>query len=166
MTLIEQSEAVLCDAQFYLDRLSAEVYQRPIELLSGATIGQHSRHLIEFYQCLITQAPSGTVNYDLRQRNHLIEQNPTFASQVVDEIKHQISSLDPTTTLRFEGMNDAEKVATNVGRELIYNIEHTIHHLAIIKVGLKLEASELTLPESFGVAPSTLAYRKAILCAE
>jgi hypothetical protein len=38
MTLTEQRAAVLCDPQFYLDRLSAEVYQFFIELLSKAIL--------------------------------------------------------------------------------------------------------------------------------
>jgi hypothetical protein len=38
MTLIEQREAVLCEAQFHLGRPSDEVCQGPIELSSGSTL--------------------------------------------------------------------------------------------------------------------------------
>lgn len=166
MTLLEQSAAVLCDAQYYLDRLSPVVYTECIPLLSDVSIGQHTRHFIEFYQCLLAQAPTGAVNYDLRQRDYRIEQDPVFASQMIDEIKSALPTLKNDTPLSFAGMNGEEAIATNVGREVIYNIEHTIHHLAIIKVGLKLVAPALAIPSSFGVAPSTLAYRKQQLCAE
>lgn len=166
MTLPDQCRAVLCDAQFYLDQLDAVVYQQSIPLLSGSSIGQHSRHFIEFFQCLVAQSPLGYINYDLRLRDFKIEQNPLFASQVISDIKDALSHLDGALELRFEGLVDSGSVPSNIYRELIYNIEHTIHHLAIIKIGLKLIVPEMELPESFGVAPSTLAYRKESLCAK
>lgn len=166
MTLLEQCRAVLCDAQYYLDQVSPQVYQQQIPLLSNATIGQHSRHFIEFFQCLLAQYSSGTVNYDLRLRNLHLEQDPQFANELVDNIKTELSTLDAVQPLRLESLSGNDFVPTNIAREMIYNIEHTIHHLAIIKVGLKLVATDLALPESFGVAPSTLAYRKEQLCAK
>ena len=45
----------------------------------------------------------------------------------------------------------------------MYNLEHAIHHHALIKVGLKI-MTKIELPESFGVAPSTIQYRK--VCAQ
>ncbi|MEM9261807.1 MAG: hypothetical protein AAGA62_19350 [Bacteroidota bacterium] len=167
MTLLQQSEAVLCDAQYYLARLSAEEYQQGIPLLSQSTLGQHTRHYIEFYQCLIHQLPSGTVNYDLRLRDTRIEQDPKFAEAAIKRVKEQLIALPPVVSLTLAGTitDNTDGVATNLARELIYNIEHTIHHLAIIKIGLKLIRPDLGLPESFGIAPSTLAHRKEQLCA-
>jgi hypothetical protein len=43
--------------------------------------------------------------------------------------------------------------------EIAYNLEHTIHHMALIRVGLH-ELGDITLDDSYGVAPSTLKYRK------
>lgn len=166
MTLSEQCHAILCDAQSYLDQLSPRAYQEPIPLLSGSTVGQHSRHFIEFFQCLLVQVSSGTVNYDLRLRNLEIEQCPEYASKIIDSIKAQLPLLDPSATILFKGLGEGPFLPTNIARELVYNIEHTIHHLAIIKIGLKLVAADVSLPESFGVAPSTLAYRKEQLCAK
>lgn len=166
MTLSDQCHAVLCDAQHYLDQLDAATYQQGVPLLSGATIGQHSRHFIEFFQCLLAQAPLGYINYDLRLRDLNIEQDPAFASEVICDMKDALAKLDSSVELRFETSGGGEVVPTNIARELIYNIEHTTHHLAIIKIGLKLVAPEMSLPESFGVAPSTLAYRKKLLCAK
>jgi hypothetical protein len=41
----------------------------------------------------------------------------------------------------------------------MYNLEHLIHHEALIKVAIT-SMTEVAIPESFGVAPSTLQYRK------
>lgn len=54
-------------------------------------------------------------------------------------------------------------IPTSLERELMYNIEHTIHHLALIKVGLKLVYPDLDLPNHFGVAPSTIKFQQAQL---
>ncbi|MDX1476670.1 MAG: hypothetical protein R3301_03155 [Saprospiraceae bacterium] len=54
---------------------------------------------------------------------------------------------------------------SSLERELIYNIEHTIHHLAIIKIGLAIIAPDIPLPAHFGVAPSTVKYKQGI-CAQ
>jgi hypothetical protein len=52
---------------------------------------------------------------------------------------------------------------SNYYREVMYNLEHTIHHHALIKVGIE-HFTSLQLPESFGVAPSTMQYRET--CAQ
>jgi hypothetical protein len=54
---------------------------------------------------------------------------------------------------------------SNIERELMYNIEHTIHHLAIIKIGLNAVAPQIALSEHFGVAPSTIRHKQNI-CAQ
>jgi len=54
-------------------------------------------------------------------------------------------------------------VETNYYRELIYNLEHTIHHMALIKVGIN-EVSCIAVPEGFGIATSTIKFRRS--CAQ
>ena len=49
-----------------------------------------------------------------------------------------------------------------MARELHYNVEQCIHHLALIKVALKIIRPDIELSESFGVAPSTIQHRKKI----
>ena len=59
----------------------------------------------------------------------------------------------------LEGSNRQE-IETNIGRELAYNIEHAVHHMAILKIGLAIVAPEVKVPEGFGVAVSTLRYKR------
>jgi len=42
---------------------------------------------------------------------------------------------------------------------MMYNLEHIIHHQALIKVAIN-QLSDFVVSDSFGVAPSTLQYRK------
>lgn len=49
-------------------------------------------------------------------------------------------------------------IATNFYRELLYNIEHCIHHQAIIKIAM-LHMGKTQIPAHFGVAKSTMSER-------
>ena len=60
-------------------------------------------------------------------------------------------------------INNEDSFATSFTRELFYCDEHTIHHLALIRVGIN-EIGGYQLNESFGVAPSTIKYRQS--CAQ
>lgn len=154
------------DAGIYLRAIDAATYAKPIDLLFGSTIGQHTRHYIEFYQCMIAQGSAGdTINYDRRLRNKAIQRQPEAALQAMEAICEALLQGQETSTLAFEADFSQDgsaclRLESNFHREWIYNIEHTIHHLAIIKIGLKLEIPDLILPENFGVAPSTIRYKQ------
>jgi hypothetical protein len=51
-------------------------------------------------------------------------------------------------------------VETSAGRELVYNIEHAIHHIAMIKIAVINLLPHIKLPDNFGVAYSTIFYRE------
>ena len=53
----------------------------------------------------------------------------------------------------------AIKIDSNYYRELLYNLEHCIHHQALIKVAV-LKNENLKVDANFGVARSTIEYRK------
>jgi hypothetical protein len=161
---------VLNDLRHYLTVIEPVVYQAPLALLSGSTIGQHTRHIIEFYHCLIEQydSPGSIIDYAKRRRDHQIESAPDHALRSVDEIVSRLHDLDPGKTCFLDSTEHGQKnllVSSTIGRELIYNIEHTIHHLAIVKIALKATAPSIDLPEHFGVAPSTIQHRQE-LCAQ
>jgi hypothetical protein len=54
-------------------------------------------------------------------------------------------------------------IATNYLRELTYNIEHAVHHMAIMKIGIREVAGYINLPIDFGVAVSTIRYKDSEL---
>lgn len=153
--------------KIYLTAIEDSEYSRALDLFSNSSIGQHTRHVIEFFQCLIQQSDAGFVNYDNRKRNHRIEQETAYVCTLLDELCLQIKEKSPNQPLRLEVDFDAHirqenSVHTTFERELIYLIEHTIHHLAIIKIGLKVEFPGISLPADFGVAPSTIKFQNSI----
>jgi hypothetical protein len=134
-------------------------YNNPCEALSNATIGQHSRHIIELYQCLLTGYAEGKINYDDRKRNALYENDTTAAVAAIREIQQNLKQPDKQLKIFCGTDSSSVCIESNYYREVLYNLEHCIHHQALIKVAL-LTIKNLNIDEGFGVAPSTLQYRQ------
>ncbi len=164
MNLIEVVVSTLSQVKVYLRQLSPSEYTRSLDLLSGASIGQHTRHILEFYDCLISQKENGEINYDNRSRDYRMESEPVFAAAVIDKICQTLPTCELDQLLTLAHGYDLEneqlvQVQTTFARELLYNVEHAIHHLAMIKIGLKILSPGMQLPADFGVAPSTIRHK-------
>lgn len=134
-------------------------YAAPCLALSNATIGQHTRHIIELYQCLLVGYVTGEINYDNRKRNTLYENDITAAVDSIKEIQQQLRQPDKTVKIFCQDEHSSICIESNYYREVIYNLEHCIHHQALIKVAL-LSINDIKIADGFGVAPSTLQYRQ------
>jgi uncharacterized damage-inducible protein DinB len=162
-TPIEEVFIQLTDA---LDKLTDEEYTRPSKILFDATIGQHVRHIIELFLCLQNGYEEGTVNYEKRKRDYRIETDRDFAGSLLRSIFRKMGR--PNKNMLLEAEDYIENIETvtipsNYYREIAYNLEHTIHHMALIRVGIN-DVSALKLPDNFGVAFSTIKYR--LQCAQ
>lgn len=143
-----------------LEQLPAgSCYTNPCEALSNASIGQHTRHIIELYQCLLAGYAAGRVNYDERKRNLLYENDKTAAMTGIKEILQNLDQPDKQVLVCCEATDEAACIESNYYREVLYNLEHCIHHQALIKVAL-FEIKDMSVDASFGVAYSTLQYRQ------
>lgn len=157
--LISSIKNALNELSNLLKQISSEDYTALCYGLSNATIGEHTRHIIEMFQCLNTQYESKIVNYDLRKRDYLIQTNPDLAEKEIEVI---VANLEKgNINLHLQLIIDGEEllVESNYNRELLYNLEHCIHHQALIKVALILSKS-VEVDTNFGVARSTIEYRK------
>lgn len=163
-TLIDAALSLFADAKTYLCHISQTSYCQPLTKLSGSTVGQHTRHFIEFYQCLAEQmeGDENRLNYDLRRRDHRIETDARFALVVIETLEKQLPGLPWRLKMEVEHtdyrLGMSARIRSSAERELLYNIEHTIHHFALIKIGLSIVEPGLELPPHFGVAASTLQY--------
>jgi len=145
-----------------LSQLSPPQYSQPCSTLFNNTIGQHLRHIIELFQCLENGYESGVVNYEKRKRDVLIETDKELATQLLIDLHQVLNKPNKLLTLEAcydDHINEAIAIETNYYREIAYNLEHTIHHMALIRVGIT-EISTIQLPDDFGVASSTIKYRK------
>ena len=134
-------------------------YAAPCNALSNATIGQHTRHIIELYQCLLAGYVTGEVNYDNRKRDTALENEVSAAVDAVKEIQVNLEQPDKAVKIFCNDHDQAVSIESNYYREVLYNLEHCIHHQALIKVAL-LSLKDVQVAEDFGVASSTLQYRQ------
>jgi hypothetical protein len=145
-----------------LQQLSADEYAQPCRNLYSNTIGQHVRHIIELFQCLEKGYVDGLVNYEKRERDIIIENDKKLAEKLLHDIHAVLNKPNKELVLEacYDDMsNEQLSLATNYYREIAYNLEHTIHHMALIRTGIS-EVSNILVPEDFGVATSTIKYRK------
>lgn len=156
---------VLSQLADVLDQIPEEDFNKPSPALSHATIGQHLRHTLEFFVCLERGYENGIVNYDKRQHDKAIENDKFVALGTIRKVLDFVSQKPDNKRMILEVgyLPDSEEhvsVETNFMRELTYNIEHAVHHMAIMKIGIREVAPRTVIPQSFGVAVSTLRYRE------
>jgi uncharacterized damage-inducible protein DinB len=164
MILTQACSKILDQLADLLAQIREDDFAKPAETLSSSTIGQHLRHTLEFFSCLERGFNQGTINYDKRAHDKLIESDKFLAMAAIEKIKTFISNLTDKPLLLEVGY-DVDKdeyvtLATNATRELVYNIEHAVHHMAIMKIGVREIAPYITLSADFGIAASTVRYRE------
>ena len=163
--MIASSRILLDQLAEVLEKLSPQEYSLPLDILNGASIGAHVRHTLEFYLCLVNQCENGVVNYDLRERDQSLENLPVEALKCIAALKVNLEARKENFPLTLEMSYDqngdqSEAMPSSYFRELSYVIEHTVHHMALLKIGLGALESAIPVSPSFGVAVSTLRYRK------
>ena len=134
-------------------------YKQKIAFLGNASIGGHTRHIIELLKCATDGYNTGTVDYVNRVRDLAIETNKTFAMQQLCLMAEQIKQPDKQMNLVMECCEETtlNYVTTTYFREILYNAEHAIHHLALIRVALREMQLEI-VGDDFGMAYSTINY--------
>ncbi|WP_346236666.1 hypothetical protein ABDK00_014445 [Niabella insulamsoli] len=161
-SIAQAAVAALEKLKLAIKHLDKDLYGKSIPLLFDASIGKHARHIIEMYQCLLYAIKSHkAVDYDARLRDNQIETDSVFAATQIDFICKDLLQIESNANVDVccHGLS----TGSNYARELLYQIEHSIHHMAFIKVGLSTLDISVGDP-SFGVAPSTLTHQRT--CAQ
>ena len=153
------------------DQLHDEAFRQPLDILSKNSIGKHIRHIIEFYDLMMVGNTSGSVDYDKRSHDRVLEENRILAIEKMNALAQEISAISGdkaiTMTANYSLQKDAPvTINTTLFRELQYNIEHAVHHMAIIKIAMLNCFTEVNIPESFGIAYSTIKYQRDSECAQ
>ena len=143
-----------------ISKLNDVQYSQKIAHLGNASIGGHTRHIIELLLCATDGFSTGEVDYINRKRNMELENSRMIAQNSIQSILVKISKTDKKLELIIE---DGENVVnTTYYREIVYNTEHTIHHLALIKVAL-IEMNLDLVDENFGMAYSTIRFKASLV---
>ena len=139
-------------------------YARPIGTRSG--IGPHLRHCLDHFDAFVMGIPGGIVDYDDRERDQRLELDPDFALAKLADLHEALNQLcdsdmrHPLTVLQVPAPGrDKAHVPSNVERELLFLMSHTIHHLALMKLLAEMQGTQL--PTDLGVAYSTIAHQQS-----
>lgn len=165
MKLIQACANILTQLTDLVAQIKDDDFIKPATTLSNSTIGQHLRHTLEFFICLEDGYERGVVNYDKRAHDKLIETDKFIARLAIDRIKDFVASVSDRQLFLEVGYDidkdDYLTIETTATRELVYNIEHAVHHMAIMKIGIREIATYINLAPDFGIAASTVRYREA-----
>lgn len=161
MILLKAATRILRQLADLVDQIQSPDYTRSSDILSGSTIGQHIRHTLEFFICFQRGLHGGIINYDKRLHDQVLESDKDVALTAIHDSLTFLSTVSENRHLILEAGYGAGKegrvvVDTNTMRELVYNIEHAVHHMAIIRIGLREIAPYVKLSTDFGVAVSTI----------
>ena len=148
-----------------IKQMDGEEYSRPLPIFNGSSIGKHFRHIHDFYACMIECAPKGIIDYCARRRDVNLETMPQMIIERFEQIKEDIKLLDEGKEVEVFGdfeFNDGSRpnAQSSIGREMLYAYDHGVHHLAIIKLGIRAGFPNVNIDESMGVAASTIRYAK------
>ena len=164
MSLKSASTDIMMQLAEVIGQLTDQDYARPLAVLSGNTIGKHVRHILEFYELLVNSAQTGQLNYDRRQRDLRLEVDTDESLRRIGSIDRAIYRLDLNQPLHLEADLSVAGIETiqipsSFARELLYNVEHAIHHMALIQIAVQNTFPEVELPAHFGVAYSTVQHQ-------
>ena len=147
--------ATLLDATSDLDYVT-----RPDGGTSGS-VGAHVRHCLDHVRAVLDAAEGGLLSYDGRERDQALEQRRTLGILALHQQSARLEALvgrpaDQPIHLaaQVDYRGGSVEVTSSLGRELVFVLQHTIHHQAI--VALLLAARGIAIPPRFGYAPSTV----------
>ena len=135
----------------------------------NSSIGEHFRHILDHYQCLIDGIEQGDngrvlVDYDRRRRDAQLERDADRTVGWIIRICAFLETIPEPSVDRLAvkmdtGSHAADQWApSTLSRELQFLLSHTVHHYALIASMNGVAGVET--PEDFGIAPSTLAHRR------
>jgi uncharacterized damage-inducible protein DinB len=162
-SLVDQNRRLIEQGVELLRGLPAEAYSAdPTGDGTRPALGPHFRHCLDFYVCFLDGLELRVVDYGSRSRRRNVEIDRGVAIAELERASRRLGTVDvglmaEPIELRREASDHGESdewFRSTVGRELQFLLSHTVHHYALIALALRLEGHPV--PESFGVAPSTL----------
>ncbi len=162
MDLQQTSKQMLHQLIDFIELIEDWQFSANLSILSGNTVGKHLRHIIEFYQHLLNGYTNNQaiVDYDARKRNFQTETDKDYAKIQLQMLITQVEKIKENREMllcfSLSEKGDRQHIPTTFYRELAYNLEHSIHHLAILKMAIMTHFPDIQLDKKFGVAYSTM----------
>jgi len=134
-------------------------------------IGKHIRHITDNFLALIHGINTGVIDYNRRNRGTKIETSIDAALTDLQQLISWLKNYESST--KGEEIHKAIKIFSEIdclhtinqefnstiARELLYMINHTIHHAA--HIGLIAKNQGIEIPLNTGIAPCTMTFLRA-----
>jgi hypothetical protein len=161
--LINQTVLELNHLSTILAQIEQPAYCKTYSELNGSSIGMHMRHILEFFEALLFSVNTG-VNYDNRERKLILEENPLVAFEFIERLSEKLNLINADQdVIVFSEINGLKlELKSSLLREIHYNLEHTTHHLAMIKVVVTKYFPNIELDQHAGFAYSTIQNKELI----
>jgi len=158
---------ILHQGESLLRTLSEQDYTTRLPDAFNASIGGHYRHCLDHFSSVLWGMDAEVIDYDDRARDTRVETDREVALRLTRDLRDELLDLQPEllgscARVRCEVSYEpgvSPVTTSSLGRELVYAVAHAIHHFALIAVMARLLGA--SLPEPFGVAPSTRAHQLA-----
>ena len=131
-----------------------------------ANAGKHVRHVLDHFLAFLPAVESGVLDYNMRNRDSVVESDWKVAKIQLDDVVKALEAL-PMDEKDLKVISEidvtdtkSDSFSSNTSRELLYLINHTMHHAAYIK--LLAKNCDIDLPEYIGLAPSTASHMREI----
>lgn len=156
MVNLSLEESIIAHLEELVELVTSLTDMQYTQVREGETacIGRHLRHTLEIFLLLVDNYDHGKVDYENRARNLTLEQDRALAIQKLTYLKNHFIKPDKSIELT----NNQLVIKTSYYRELLYQLEHIVHHNAIIRPTVASFLGE-AVQENFGYAPSTIKYQ-------
>jgi uncharacterized damage-inducible protein DinB len=166
-SLVAENVRVLAQAADLVRSIDDSTYAETCGLPVHSAVGNHVRHILDAYACLLAGARSGIVDYERRERDRAVATDRIAALAKVDATIAALEAIEEEDGTRDllvvpEGLEIDDRTAlveSTLSRELQYLAGHTIHHFALVTLMVRLRGYDPGA--EFGVAPSTLRHWSA-----
>ena len=129
-------------------------------------VGRHIRHVTDHIQALVDGAQTGTIDFNFRTRDSDTERSPQHALGLIEQQQRRLQQLSgrdiEQAVVVISEMSFDQSLSrgfqSTLAREVLYLINHTIHHAAYVKI--MLQQHQVMLPAEIGLAPCTMSYER------
>jgi len=135
-----------------------------IDIAEGMTssLGCHVRHVLDHYEALQLGVTTGEVDYDRRNRDSVVETDAEQAKRNISALIAWLNenvAVDVCLKMKTEISASSQEtviIDSSLKRELIYLLNHTVHHMAQVTLALRIMG--ITIGDQIGIAPATLTH--------
>jgi hypothetical protein len=165
-TILNAIREILRQGEVLLGVLDDAAYCAKVPAAFNSSVGGHYRHCLDHFRSVFDGRGAAEVHYDHRKRDARVETIRDVALVQTRDLlqrSEEIGSWTLGRTIRVRSkvsyaIEEPPSAISTVGREMMFCIVHAIHHYALIRVMCGLLG--VSLPDGFGVAPSTIKHRE------